>query len=125
MSLSTDFVNDMKKVLEEKKERLEKELAKFTTPNPNDADDFDATFPQYGDDQDANAHEVADFETNKNLERTLEKELRDVNKALDRIAAGSYGQCKYCDKYIAEKRLIARPTSNSCVDCKKLLTQEA
>ena len=58
-------------------------------------------------------------------EETLEKMLRDVGKSLKRIEEGSYGVCKYCDKPIDEKRLLARPTSSACVECKKTLTDEA
>jgi DnaK suppressor protein len=54
----------------------------------------------------------------------LEDELNDTIKALKAIESGKYGICKYCGKPIDEKRLIARPTSSSCIECKKTLTQE-
>ena len=69
--------------LVEEKDRLEKELAKFTTKNPHVAGDYDATFPEYGDKDDENAQEVAQYTTNKPLELALEKQLRDVNKAIE------------------------------------------
>ena len=77
-----------------------------------------------GDKEDENAEEVATYSTNLTLERTLEGNLRDVEKALDRIRKGTYGVCKYCNKEIDEKRLRARPASSSCIDCKKSFTQE-
>jgi DnaK suppressor protein len=55
----------------------------------------------------------------------LEKQLRDTNKALASIEDGSYGTCKHCGEPINEQRLIARPTSTSCIECKKKLTGEA
>ncbi len=119
------FLDEIKKKLEEEKARLETELGGFTKPNPNVKGDFDAEFPEYGDESDENAREIADYLTNKPLEETLEKSLRDVNKSLERIGTGTYGICKYCDEAIDEKRLRARPTSGSCVSCKKTLTNEA
>lgn len=123
-AFSQEFLDKIKKSLLSEKIRLENELAKFTTKNPHTADDYDATFPEYGDKEDENALEVAQYTANKPLELALEKELRDVNKSLDRLKKDDYGICKYCDKPIDEKRLLARPTSGACVSCKKALTDE-
>ncbi|MCX6743423.1 MAG: TraR/DksA C4-type zinc finger protein [Candidatus Parcubacteria bacterium] len=54
----------------------------------------------------------------------MEKTLRDINKALARIEEGAYGKCAYCGKEIAEDRLMARPTSNACIECKEKLTSQ-
>lgn len=111
--------------LEEERVNLEKQLAAFTHRNPQNSKDFETEFPQIGDKEDENAAEVEEYSTNLSLERTLEAALRDVTKTLERIKGGEYGKCKYCGKEIDEKRLLARPTSSSCIDCKKHLTQEA
>src|SRR3989338_3619560 len=121
---SPTFLAEIKAKLLEEKEGLENELPKFTKKNPHIADDFDATFPDYGNEEDDNAREVAQYTANKPLEMTLERTLRDVNKALERIEKGSYGICKYCQQPIEEKRLLARPISGACVSCKKTLTNE-
>ncbi len=119
-----EFLVKIKKTLEEEKARLSKELGGFTKKNPHSSDDFDATYPEYGDEEDDNAREVAEYTANKPLEVTLENTLRDINKALERLNKGTYGICKYCDHPIDEKRLLARPTSSACVSCKKTLTDE-
>ncbi len=125
MAFSADFLEKITNQLLVEKDRLESELAEFAKKNPHLAGDFDAQFPEYGDKEDENAQEVAEYTTNKPLEETLEKMLRDVEKSLKRISDGTYGVCKYCDKPIDEKRLLARPTSSACVECKKTLTDEA
>jgi DnaK suppressor protein len=56
-------------------------------------------------------------------EKVLEKSLEDINKALDRMQKGTYGICKYCGQPIAKKRLLARPTASSCVNCKTELQE--
>jgi len=123
-AFSQEFLQKIEEQLKLEKVRLEKELAKFTNKNQHVAGDYDATFPEYGDKEDENAQEVAQYTTNKPLEIALESELRDVGKSLDRLKKGDYGVCKYCKKPIDEKRLLARPTSGACVSCKKTLTQE-
>lgn len=124
-AFSKSFLTEVKNELEEKKARLEGELGGFAKKNPHAEDDYDAQYSEYGDKDDENAQEVAEFTANKPLEIALEKELRDIKKALARMDEGTYGICKYCDKPIDEKRLRARPTSGSCVACKKALTNEA
>lgn len=121
---STAFLAEIRANLLLEKERLGNELTKFTKKNPHVADDFDATFPDYGSEEDDNAREVAQYTANKPLEMTLERTLRDVNKALERLEKGTYGTCKYCQQSIEEKRLLARPISGACVSCKKTLTNE-
>ncbi len=122
--LTVEFVQEMQQVLREQKQKLEKDLGAFTVKNPRVPGDTTAIFPKYGTEPEDNAHEVEDFITNKSLEEVLEKQLRDVDSALKRIDMGTYGICKFTGKPIGEKRLRARPTSNSTVEAKKFLTDE-
>jgi len=124
-TFSAAFLTQVKQSLTEEKTKLEKELGQFTTPNPHVKGDFEADYPEYGDESDENAREIADYTANKPLEITLEKQLRDINKSLARLDEGTYGICKYCKEPIDEKRLLARATSGSCVSCKKTLKEEA
>lgn len=120
-----EFLDEIRTNLEAEKVRLETELGKFATKVPGNTVDYEADFPEYGDEEDDNVHEMEKYVVDKSLEETLESTLRDVIKSLKRLDEGTYGICKYCDKPIGEKRLLARPTSSSCVECKKTLTQEA
>lgn len=123
--MDKELSDKMKERLLAEKERLEKELSQFAHRNPKAADtDYDANFPNLGDKEDENASEVAQFSNNLSLEGELEKALRDVESALRQLDKGVYGICKYCKQEIDEKRLAARPTSSSCIKCKKTLTQE-
>ncbi|GAA2464537.1 TraR/DksA family transcriptional regulator [Agromyces soli] len=49
-----------------------------------------------------------------------EFELAEVDRALARLADGSYGVCTNCGKPIAVARLEARPTATLCIDCARL-----
>ncbi len=123
--MSNAFIEKMKLNLLEEKGRLETELSKFSHRNQKATEtEFNTDFPNLGDKEDENASEVASYSDNLSLEDELEKALRDIEKALDLIEKGEYGICKYCGQQIDERRLEARPTSTSCIQCKKTLTQE-
>ncbi len=51
----------------------------------------------------------------KDRERKL---IMKVKEALDRIDNETFGICESCGKPISEKRLIARPVTTQCIDCK-------
>jgi len=123
-NFSNDFLAKIKEQLLAKKEDLEQELKAISEPNPGNKSDYETAFPDLGDKQDENAAEVTEYTSNLTLEITLDKALKDVNEALERFNEGDYGICKYCDEPINEKRLIARPVSSSCIECKKKLTLE-
>jgi len=107
--------------LEEERINLEQELKKIAKKNPHNPNDWKAKFEETGDDESDSASEVVKFGLNLTLEKTLEKSLKDVNKALERIKKKDYGICKYCKQPINPKRLLARPTSSACIPCKTKL----
>ncbi|MGQ9508171.1 MAG: RNA polymerase-binding protein DksA [Thermodesulfobacteriota bacterium] len=41
-----------------------------------------------------------------------------VKEALERIDNGTFGICEACGKTISERRLMARPVTTLCIDCK-------
>ncbi|MBI2473810.1 TraR/DksA C4-type zinc finger protein [Candidatus Uhrbacteria bacterium] len=123
--MGIDFIQKMQQELEEEKKHIEKELSQFAHRNSKATiTEFETNFPNMGDKEDENASEVAQFSDNLSLEDELEKGLRDIESALELIRKGTYGTCKYCGQKIDERRLMARPTSSSCIQCKKTLTQE-
>ncbi|MBU0613903.1 TraR/DksA family transcriptional regulator [Patescibacteria group bacterium] len=122
--MTKDIVNEIKVQLIAEKERITKELSKFAHRRTSNSEDYQTDYPSFGDDEDENAMEVAEYSNNLSLEQALEKALRDIDKALKRIDEGIYDVCKYCGAKIEPERLKARPTSSSCIACKKTLTQE-
>jgi RNA polymerase-binding transcription factor DksA len=123
--MTPEFLAQMKTKLEEEKVRLERDLLDISRKDPKNPNHFETTYPETGgNSDDDNAMEIAEYSDDLSLEAKLETELRDTKKALEAIEKGAYGKCKYCGKEIDEKRLEARPTSSSCISCKKALTQE-
>jgi len=112
-----------KNLLQEKKQILD-DLQDLSKKDSHDADNIAVKFPEYGDKPDENAQEITDYSTAVVAEKVLEKSLEDIDKTLERINKGTYGICRYCQKPINPKRLMARPTANSCIDCKTKLQEE-
>jgi RNA polymerase-binding transcription factor DksA len=48
---------------------------------------------------------------------TLLRRVEEIDAALGRIAAGSYGTCVHCAAAIPEERLELRPFAAGCVAC--------
>ena len=46
------------------------------------------------------------------------KLITKIKEALDRIETGDYGICEVCGEEISEARLVARPVTTYCIDCK-------
>lgn len=50
--------------------------------------------------------------------------LNKINAAIDRLDAGSIDECEDCGEKIAFRRLLARPVTTLCIDCKEEKEQE-
>ena len=66
--------------------------------------------------------DIATVELNQSFTIRLrvreEKLLKKIDSALGRIDDGSFGTCEECGEEIEVKRLIARPVTTLCIDCK-------
>ena len=122
LTIDTEFLTKQKKMLEDRKFQLMKELKMDGVKNLHGDNEFDAIFPDYGDKEDENAAEVAAFEGNLSMEKNLEVSLFNVNKALKKIEDGKYGVCEKCGNMIEPERLRAFPSATACMDCKKKIS---
>lgn len=64
----------------------------------------------------------ASLESDRNFElriRDRERKLiAKMREAIQRIDDGTYGVCNGCGGDISEKRLMARPVTTECIECK-------
>ncbi|HZD03026.1 MAG TPA: TraR/DksA C4-type zinc finger protein [Actinomycetes bacterium] len=51
--------------------------------------------------------------------KSLRDTLREVQDALQRMEAGTYGVCQRCGNPIPEERLEALPATRLCISCKR------
>ena len=61
--------------------------------------------------------ELENDEVLQKLDKSMLDEARQIQAALDRVSAGTYGLCLTCGKSIGEKRLEAVPHTATCVGC--------
>jgi RNA polymerase-binding protein DksA len=50
--------------------------------------------------------------------------LHEIDAALGRLESGGYGICVECGREIAEQRLLATPTVQTCIQCQEMLERE-
>ena len=53
-----------------------------------------------------------------------QKLLKKIDESLDKIANNTYGICESCGEDINIKRLMARPVTTLCIDCKTKQEEE-
>lgn len=117
------FLDEMKSALEKERADLQTELDSVSSPDTGDhvPGDRAPEFPDLGDDNldenSASPAEVAEYSLNADVTGTLSDKLKAVDAALERIANNTFGQCAKCSNQIAEARLKANPSADSCMDC--------
>lgn len=121
--LDPKFLDRMRQVLSTEKTELEKELHTVGEKDTGDqvpGQDHRAKFPEYGDDKleslESGANEVADFAADSNAVVWLERRLKDIEAALERMDADKYGVCEKCGEEIEPARLEANPAARLCSD---------
>ena len=65
------------------------------------------------------ASDLVDLEVDLSLEENAGNVIAEIDDALERIAAGTYGTCAVCGAAIPEERLAAVPYATLCLDDKR------
>ncbi len=63
------------------------------------------------------ATEFVQKEIDLSMLEHVESEISDVERALERLDAGTYGQCESCSEQIPRERLEALPAARFCLSC--------
>jgi DnaK suppressor protein len=104
--------------LEEQLKTISEELESIATYDSVN-DDWKAVPNQEEAAADADENTSADFIEEWNQRRAtvsdLEREYRDIKRALNKITEGTYGLCEVSGEPIEEKRLEARPDARTCI----------
>jgi RNA polymerase-binding protein DksA len=115
MSLDQKTLNELKEKLLQEQARIKDELGRIA--KPDESGEYVTTFEDIGKDEDENATEVKDYTDNLAVESTLEKQLKEVQEALERMNNGTYGKCENCNAEIPVERLMAYPAAKTCIKC--------
>jgi RNA polymerase-binding transcription factor DksA len=120
--LSQELQEEIGKRLRQSREET---LAAVRARTDGDTDDRPAISPMahMGSNDDAPAGEMLSH----NDEHLAEHEtnlLHDIDAAIGRLETGGYGVCVSCGRDIAEARLLATPTVQTCIACQERIEKE-
>ncbi|MCE9629028.1 MAG: hypothetical protein K8Q91_03485 [Candidatus Vogelbacteria bacterium] len=109
-------ISHFKNLLLTEKEQLEAGLNEVGLPDSDQTGDWHAAPSDRSevDMRDDVADRLEDFEEQEATEVNLEKQLRDVTLALEKIEAGTYGLCEIGGEPIETDRLEANPAARTC-----------
>jgi DnaK suppressor protein len=100
---------DIERVLAEREQNLENELAELTKPTG------DAGSISFGKRVGEGTSMAVDRLTAVSAQEHLLAMLEEVRRARRRVADGSYGTCEVCGEPLPEERLEVRPWAVRCV----------
>jgi DnaK suppressor protein len=105
--LAKSTLTRFEKLFEQNRAEILKKVANNDLEVDTDGDDVDAV-------QAAQLLDLAGKVSSRELQR-----LKQIDAAMERIKAGSFGLCESCDSQIGEKRLIAMPQCTLCIKCQE------
>lgn len=115
-------LNKQKAALEAKRDELRTSIGGLTEAHPQPVDPVEASDgPQ---DFEEIAVDFLETQQEQSLLVNQQALLTLVERALERIANGTYGRCVDCDRPIPEKRLEAIPWAERDVECEAKLEQK-
>ncbi|HUQ40387.1 MAG TPA: TraR/DksA C4-type zinc finger protein [Acidimicrobiales bacterium] len=96
-------------LLQQERDELRQQLADLGFGDAGGLD-YDSNFAD-------SSQVTAERGENEALATTLRETLSDVEHALEKMDAGTYGPCESCGNPIAPARLEAVPAARLCMDC--------
>jgi len=114
-----DFA-ELRKLLEEEQVRLNQELDHLKAQMQSSSNGREGS--PFGK-REEGATEAFEWEKSLALERKLNDALVEIDHALAKYEAGTYGICDKCGKKIELARLEALPQASMCLSCKASQTK--
>ncbi len=111
-------VDGARRELEEHRERLRREIEEQGI-DPDSVDFVRELEHGFAD----GAHTAAERGQAITIVRELKGSLGDVERALGKLDAGTYGACERCGNPIGEDRLEAIPGVRLCITCKQAVAR--
>jgi RNA polymerase-binding transcription factor DksA len=100
---------DMRVSLEEERKSLRAQLAELGFGDPGGLD-YDQNFAD-------SSQVTAERGEAEALATSLQETLTQVEHALSKLEAGTYGTCENCGQPISPARLEAKPAARHCINC--------
>lgn len=112
LSHLSSFVTEMQQQLVTEEKRLGNELHELAQVKDGN---LVAQFPEYGEHDEENAMEIAEYQARSGTVEAIETRLKEVQAALARIEHGTYGVTSD-GQLIPEARLRANPAATTLVE---------
>ena len=119
--MSTTHADEFRSLLEAERERIANAIEYLASENPGTMQE---ELGDVGWGTDNHVGDMAsvtfDRELDEGLEEGAQQTLDQIDRALAKLDAGTYGICERCGKPIGEERLRARPWATLCIDDQRL-----
>ena len=113
--MATTKSNQIRARLEAEKRRIQDELGQLASSHSMDERREGSPFGK----RDDEATESMELEKRLALESRLHSLLAEVDRALQKMEAGTYGQCDLCNAAIDPARMEALPQAILCLSCRQ------
>lgn len=120
--MKKDLISKFKKILETRKNSIVDRISKFA--KKDSSGDYVIIPKDYGDSEDENSEETSDQIEDESTLSTLEEEMEQIDRAVNKIEEGTYGKCSNCGKPIEEKRLEFNPSATYCSQCQNKIEKD-
>lgn len=116
--LSKKELEHYRQKLMAERERILRELGRITEAINESAEEQEAAKQSYSNHLADIGSDFMEKEKNYYYADQEGQYLKAIERALERIVRGEYGQCVECGELISEKRLEAVPAAELCIACK-------
>lgn len=112
---------ELRTLLEQERERIANAIEYLASENPGTMQEELGDVAWGSDNHVGDTASVTfDRELNEGLEEGAQQTLDQIDRALAKLDAGTYGVCERCGKAIGDERLRARPWATLCIDDQRL-----
>ena len=115
LEVGTTKSNQIRHRLESERKRIQDELGQLSVSHPMDERREGSPFGK----REEEATESMQLEKRLALETRLKALLAEVERALQKLDAGTYGRCDICNHAIDPARLEALPQAILCLSCRQ------
>jgi len=116
--MNASLIATLKATLEQERERVLAELDEFEREGQETLSDVSGE-NNYRDHMADQGSATFARELDMTLEEQARETLGQIDRALSRIAEGTYGACTRCGEQIPTARLEAMPEAELCIACKE------
>jgi RNA polymerase-binding protein DksA len=115
LEVAATNLNHVRAKLEAEKKRFQDELSQMKVSRDSEERREGSPFGK----REEEATESMELEKRLALENRLESLIAEVDRAINKLDAGTYGKCDICNEAIDPERLEALPQAIMCVSCRK------